>query len=137
MATEKTYGKWIKWDGGECPVPPDTRVEVKCRSGKVLKPRHAYRYRWKHIDSNADIVSYHTVTEPPDLDAADKLLRNNRYTVIPPAKSLTFDDLTPMTEAPPTDTEYWVVHSFSKTGAEPYRWGGNDLDQPTLQVEEY
>jgi len=100
MTTKKTYGPWIKWHGGECPVPPDTRVEVKCRSGKVLEPRLAYRYRWKHIDSNADIVEYHTVTKQPDLEAAEKLLLANNYTVIPPAKPLTFEDVEPMTEEP-------------------------------------
>lgn len=24
---------WIKWDGGECPVAPNTRVQVRCRNG--------------------------------------------------------------------------------------------------------
>ena len=69
--TTKIYGPWVKWDGGECPVPDDTRVEVKCRSGKVLEPHLAYRYSWSHIDSNSDIVEYHTVTEQPNLEAAE------------------------------------------------------------------
>ena len=67
MTTKKIYGPWIKWEGGECPVPPDTRVEVKLRSGNVMGPRLAYRYRWKHIDSNGDIVEYHTALYLPGL----------------------------------------------------------------------
>ena len=80
MTTKKIYGPWIKWDGGECPVPRDQEVMVKLRSGKVLEPRLAYRYSWTHIDRANDIVEYHTVTEQPDLEAAEKLLRDNNYT---------------------------------------------------------
>ena len=29
MTTKKIYGPWIKWHGGECPVPSDTKVKVK------------------------------------------------------------------------------------------------------------
>ena len=60
MTTKKIYGPWIKWGGGKYPVPPSTLAEVKCRSGRVLAPRLAYRYSWKHIGSNGDIVGYRT-----------------------------------------------------------------------------
>ena len=133
MTTEKIYGPWIKWNGGECPVPDDTRVEVKCRSGKVLEPRLAYRYSWSHIDSNSDIVEYHTVTEQPNLEAAEKLLRENGYTVIPPAKPLTFEDVTPMTEAPQKGTWYWVIVPFNSRGVEAFAWGGDEYDLAVLR----
>ena len=133
MTTKKIYGPWIKWDGGECPVPPDTRVEVKCRSGKVLKPRLAYRYRWKHIDSNGDIVEYRTFTEQPDIEAAEKLLRENGYTVTPPAKPLTFEDVVPMTEAPPKGTWYWVPQPFRSRGVEAFIWVGDEYDLAVLR----
>ena len=116
MTTEKIYGPWIKWDGGECPVPPDTRVQAKIRSGGVLGPRCASTYRWAHLDSNSDIVEYHTVTEQPDLKAAEQLLRANGYTITPPPKPLTFEDVVPMTEAPPKGTEYWVVDATAREG---------------------
>ena len=116
MSTKKIYEPWIDWSGGECPVPPDTRVEVKLRSGNVMGPRLAYRYRWKHIDSNGDIVEYCTITEQADLEAAEKLLRENGYTVIPPAKPLTFEDVTPLTEAPPANTEFWIVSASVEGG---------------------
>lgn len=133
MTTKKIYGPWVKWHGGACPVPPDTVVKVKCRSGKVLEPRLAYRYSWKHIDSNGDIVEYHTVTEQPDLEAAEKLLRDNNYTVIPPAKPLTFEDITPMDWPPPKGAWYWVIHPFNSRGVEAFAWGGDAYDLAALR----
>ena len=133
MTTEKIYGPWIKWDGGECPVPPDTRVQAKIRSGGVLGPRCASTYRWAHIDSNSDIVEYSTVTEQPDLNAAEKLLRDNGYAIIPPAKPLTFEDVTPMTEAPPKGTWYWVPQPFRSRGVEAFIWVGDEYDLAALR----
>ena len=133
MTTKKIDGPWIKWHGGECPVSPDTRVEVKLRSGNLMGPRLAYRYRWKHIDSNGDIVEYRTITEQPDLDAAEQLLRANSYTVIPPAKPLTFEDVVPMTEAPPKGTWYWVIQTFNGRGVEAFAWGGDEYDLAALR----
>ena len=133
MTTKKIYGPWVKWDGGECPVPDDTRVEVKCRSGKVLEPRLAYRYSWSHIDSNSDIVEYHTVTEQPDLEAAENLLLANDYTVIPPSKPLTFKDVVPMTKAPPMKTKYWVVQPSREDGVVQVLWGSDDYDAAVLR----
>lgn len=100
MNTKKIYTPWIKWHGGECPVPFDTLVEVTLRSGFLLGPVRAARYAWNHLGTRTDIVEYRTFTEQPDLEAAEKLLLANGYTITPPAKSLTFDDITPMTEAP-------------------------------------
>ena len=124
---------WIKWNGGECPVPPDTVVKVKCRSGKVLKPRLAYHYSWKHIDVSGDIVEYHTVTEKADLEAAEKLLLAYGYTITPPAKPLTFEDVTPMTEAPHQGTTYWAIRPFSKHGVTQLRWDDDDIDKCVLR----
>ena len=133
MTIEKIYGPWIKWNGGECPVPSDTRVQAKIRSGGVLGPRCAYTYRWAHIDSNSDIVEYSTVTEQPDLNAAEKLLRENGYTVIPPARPLTFEGVVPLTEAPPKGTWYWVPQPFRSRGVEAFAWGGDEYDLAALR----
>ena len=87
---------WIKWNGGECPVPSDTIVKVKLRCGRFGAERYAIYFMWHHdaeIDGN-DIIEYRTITEQPDLDAAEKLLSDNGYTVVPPAKPPTFEDLT-------------------------------------------
>ena len=115
MTTKKIYGPWIKWHGGECPVPPETMVQVKLRGGIVGELR-AGDYRWRRGLGDSDIVEYCVVLEQADLKAVEQLLRANGYTVIPPAKPLTFEDVTPMTEAPPDGTEYWTVSPGQKEG---------------------
>ena len=114
MTTEKIYGPWIKWNGGECPVPPDTLVKVKFRG-------------------DGDIVEYRTVTEQPDLESAEKLLRDNGYTVTPPVKPLRFEDVVPMTEAPPKGTWYWVPQPFRSRGVEAFIWNGDAADLSALR----
>lgn len=90
-------------------------------------------YYWDHDDDGGDIVSYRTVTEQADLGAAEKLLRANGYTVTPPAKPLTFEDVTPMTEAPKKGTWYWVIHPFNSRGVEAFAWGGDEYDLAALR----
>ena len=133
MTTKKIYGPWIKWAGGECPVPSDTFVEVKLRCGITNPAAPAKTYYWLHDGDGLDIVSYHTVTEQPDLEAAEKLLLAHSYTVIPPAKPLTFEGVTPMTEAPPTGTWYWVIQPFISRGVEAFAWGGDEYDLAALR----
>lgn len=132
MTTKKIYGPHIDWNGGECPVPPETKVEVELRGGAVREAR-AGDYYWNHYDDDGDIVSYRTVTEQADLGAAEKLLRANGYTIIPPAKPLTFEDVTPMTEAPHQGTAYWAIRPFSKHGVTQLRWDGDDIDKCVLR----
>ena len=133
MTTEKIYGPWIKWDGGECPVPPDASVEVNFRCGIIKQVAPAKNYRWSHDGDGLDIVSYHIATEQPDLDAAEKLLRDNGYVVTPPAKPLTFEDVTPMVEAPKKGTWYWVTQPFRSRGVEAFIWVGDEYDLAALR----
>ena len=133
MTTEKIYGPWIKWAGGERPVPRDTLVEVKLRSGNVMGPGRAFGYRWNYLDNHGDIVEYRTFTEQPDLDAAEQMLRANGYTVIPPAKPLTFEDVVPMTAAPQKGTWYWAIQPFNRRGVEAFAWGGDEYDLAALR----
>ena len=133
MTTKKIYGPWIKWHGGECPVPPDTLVEVKLRNGQRHAASYAVCYDWSHHDVDADIMEYCTVTEQPDLEAAEKLLRENGYTVTPPAKPLTFEDVVPMTEAPPEGTVYWVVSALRGEGVFCVRFFNAECDKLSLK----
>ena len=133
MTTKKIYGPWVKWNGGECPVPRDQEVMVKLRSGVVRGPGRAVSYLWAHHDDNSDIVKYRTVTEQPDLEAAENLLLANDYTVIPPSKPLTFKDVVPMTEAPPKGTWYWVPQPFRSRGVEAFIWVGDEYDLAALR----
>ena len=133
MNSKKIYGPWIKWHGGECPVPPDTLVEVKLRSGAFAAKRRAGSDWWHHNGGSADIIAYRTVTEQADLDAAEQLLRANDYTVIPPAKPRTFEDVVPMTEAPPKGAEYWIANPFYATGVSFAKWQNDLSDQYALR----
>ena len=133
MTTEKIYGPSIKWNGGECPVPPNTRVKVKFRDGDSQSVHPAYAHYWRHDGDGADIVEYRIVTEQPDLDDAEWLLRENGYTVTPPAKPLTFEDVEPMTKAPTEGTWYWVVHPYVEGGVESYCWTDDDFDETVLR----
>ncbi len=74
-----------------------------------------------------------TDTEQPDLEAAEKLLLNYGYTVIPPAKPLTFEDVVPMTEAPQKGTWYWVPQPFRSRGVVAFAWGGDEYDLAALR----
>ena len=133
MSTKKIYGPWVKWDGGECPVPRDQEVMVKLRSGVVRGPGRAVSYLWAHHDDNSDIVKYHTVTEQPDLEAAEKLLLANDYTVIPPSKPLTFKDVVPMTEAPHEGARYWVVSAAERDGVCSVPFANDAFDRLVIQ----
>ena len=133
MTTKKIYGPWIKWDGGECPVPPDTRVKVKYRFAGLERSGLAKEYYWRHCGDGSDIVKYSTIVEQSDLEAAEKLLRDNGYTVTPPTKPLTFEDVVPLTEMPPEGTEFWIVSASAIEGV--YRaWvDGMALDSRLLK----
>ena len=133
MKPRKIYGPWIKWHGGERPVPPDTLVGVRLRIGERGKPVAAGAYDWQHSDEDGDIVEYLIVPEQPDLEAAEKLLLNHGYTIIPPAKPLTFEDVTPMTEAPPDGTVYWVVSAGECQGAYVSYFYGRDVDYRAIK----
>lgn len=64
---------WIKWKGGECPVPDGTIVDVQYRSGsrnarEVASSNgdadgSAAGAFWHNDDSRADIVAYRIVSE--------------------------------------------------------------------------
>lgn len=93
MTTKKIYGPSIKWDGGECPVPPETMVEVRYRNGDTETGNSADEYLWHHGFGETEIVEYRAAIEQADLDAAEQLLRANGYTITPPDKLLTFEDV--------------------------------------------
>jgi len=58
-------GDFIIWQGGECPVDPDTVVEVKM-TGCVedMYVRRAGDLRWTHTNYSGDIIAYRVVEAP-------------------------------------------------------------------------
>ena len=50
--------QFIEWKGGECPLEPDTKVEIKMVSGYIDGGR-ARDYDWNHIEGDeGNIVGY-------------------------------------------------------------------------------
>ena len=134
MTTEKIYGPPIDWNGGECPVPPDTMVNVRYHSGDTEEGYRAGDYLWNHgLNDDSDIIEYRVAIEQADLDYAEKLLLANGYAITPPTKPLTFDDVVPMTEAPQKGTWYWVIQPFISRGVEAFIWGGDEYDLAALR----
>lgn len=53
---------WVKWGGGECPVPKDTIVQIGMRDGtSACEPGVAGELRWGHRGWRGDITRYRVV----------------------------------------------------------------------------
>lgn len=130
MTTKKIYGPWIKWNGGDCPIPLRTLVEVKFRYGTIKEAELAENYNWYHFDHRSDIFEYRIFTEQPDLKAAEQLLLAHGYTV---TKTLTFEDVEPMTEAPLKGARYWVISAGERDGACSVQFANDAFDRRIIQ----
>jgi len=53
---------WIEWNGGECPVSEDTKVEAELAGGSFCIKNADYFF-WKKFGSYFDIVKYRVVEE--------------------------------------------------------------------------
>ena len=70
MASTPPNDGWIEWKGGECPVDPDLRVQVRFRDGEKSSANrtagwwHGAGYdapetsNWIHDGGEADIIAY-------------------------------------------------------------------------------
>jgi len=65
---------WIKWNGGECPVAPETMVEVVYRDGTQDRDM-ANVYPWENHGKIAAIIKYRVVS-PADAPEHHKTLRD-------------------------------------------------------------
>jgi hypothetical protein len=53
---------WIKWNGGECPVPDGSEIEYKMRDGAISFPfNYPENLRWEHINMDGDVVEYRII----------------------------------------------------------------------------
>jgi hypothetical protein len=60
-------GKWYDWNGGECPVEPDVRVEVTLRNGEATQAYHnPTMWRWQHVErlQSHDIIRFKIIGDP-------------------------------------------------------------------------
>ena len=67
MLIELEYGNsaesesgWIEWNGGECPVPPNTKVEIQYPDNDV-DSCIASEVDWNHYGMGGDITAYRVV----------------------------------------------------------------------------
>jgi hypothetical protein len=59
---EPKPGEWIKWDGGDCPVPNGAKHQVRLRNGGVIDGEtFPAQWYWKHDGKEYDIVAYRIV----------------------------------------------------------------------------
>lgn len=56
-------GEWIEWAGGERPVPPETKVEVRFRCGKEddFYTAGVWEWDWDRGNTQYDIVAYRVI----------------------------------------------------------------------------
>ena len=59
-APQPSYGDWIPWKGGECPVERGDVVRVKAKNGEIDTDK-AHFYDWHHTGSSLDIIAYRVV----------------------------------------------------------------------------
>ena len=64
-AVTPAVGEWIKWQGGNCPLPPGTLIQVQMRyetafgKDESQPPRRAHAFNWRwDADEILDIVAY-------------------------------------------------------------------------------
>ena len=60
---------WIIWNGGDCPVSPDTKVQPQFRYqsrpyAEENRETPAGYLTWEHTHRDCDIIAYRVVTEP-------------------------------------------------------------------------
>lgn len=72
LETVPIEGEWITWNGGKCPVPKGTKVDVKYRDDYVQENVSAgvqgpcnerWAIDWNHEDGTGDIIAYRVVKE--------------------------------------------------------------------------
>ena len=60
VVPQPSYGDWIPWKGGECPVERGDVVRVKAKNGEIDTDK-AHFYNWWHTGGPNDIIAYRVV----------------------------------------------------------------------------
>ena len=62
--TEYVTGQIYGWNGGECPVHPETKIKIWTRNALVCSgvDTDAGSCSWKHINAGSDIVCFKVIT---------------------------------------------------------------------------
>lgn len=72
---------FIDWQGGKCPVDPDTIVQVMLSNGSVVVNRRAGGFDWQRGNYGGDIVAYRVVEDkkPKPQTARDTQVGGDHY----------------------------------------------------------
>jgi len=55
---------WIDWNGGECPVDPDTTVDVEFANGEAYSGSIAEAWDWSRKIPREDLIVAYRVVRP-------------------------------------------------------------------------
>jgi hypothetical protein len=65
MFVEADAEGWIKWDGGECPLPDNCLCHYNMVNGSWPRPCAARFLRWDRAGSEGDIIAYRPILDNP------------------------------------------------------------------------
>lgn len=54
---------WIKWSGGECPLPYGVKYDVRCASGSEGRQRNPEEDNWLHVHGDSNIIAYRPILD--------------------------------------------------------------------------
>lgn len=74
--TDYNDGEWHGWNGGECPVHPNSKVDVTFEEDGTHKGRCAYGWKWNDLET--PIIAFR-VTKPYIEPPAPKVIWVNEY----------------------------------------------------------
>ena len=61
--TDYNNGQIHGWNGGECPVHPETVVKFWTRDGRSFSEGTAKCLRWSNLSENSDIIAFQVVKQ--------------------------------------------------------------------------
>lgn len=71
--------EWIKWNGGACPVHPNTRVDVRYRDLAREDGLAGASLVWAHVCGDVDIVSYRLSGDQQSANALGTQIEGTHY----------------------------------------------------------
>jgi len=69
---------FTSWDGGECPIPGDTRFEMILRNGYMFTGLSS-SCRWWHNNMHNDIIAYRVIEDDKPKTARDTQVGGDHY----------------------------------------------------------
>lgn len=64
--------EWIQWNGGDCPVEPETMVEIMMIDGECWDDEPAGNYNWNIVDEIGEIIAYRVLNLDDPISIKEK-----------------------------------------------------------------